>query len=68
MILKASFKSFFLLDFTIEVLIYQGTTCHVFLLEMESNVKMKQGFKHFGGVDFFFLYPEVKYICVYVFA
>lgn len=46
---KDYFESFLslslLLTFTIEVLIYQETTCHVFLLEMEGDVKMKLGFK-----------------------
>ena len=46
------------LTLTYEVLIYQGTTCHVFLLEMEGDVKMKLGFKKTGGLDF--LYSGVK--------
>lgn len=38
-----------------------------FLLERESDVKMKLDFKKIGGLDFFFLYSGVKYIyvCVY---
>lgn len=46
---KDYFKSFFslslLLTLTLEVLIYQGKTCHVLLLEMEGDVKMKLSFK-----------------------
>lgn len=42
---ESCFSLSLLLTLTIKVLIYQETTCHVFLLEMEGGVKMKLGFK-----------------------
>lgn len=67
-IVRDYFKSFFslslLLTLTMGVLISPGTTCHVFLLEMEGDVKMKLGFKTVGSLDFLSLFWTQ--ICMHV--
>ena len=50
---------------TFEVLIYQGTTCHVFLREMEGDVKMKLGFKKTGSLEVSPLSWSQFYIYIY---
>lgn len=65
--MKRLFSLSLSLSLTFEVLIYQGTTCHVFLLEMEGDVKMKWGFKKTGSLEVFSsMLESILYIYIYI--